>query len=98
METEMELAQVQKCNVTDCAYNVDNACCTPAITVGDETTPRCDTFCHSASHGGEPGLTAKVGACKVAQCIYNESLECQASGISVGYQSDEPMCTTYKAR
>ncbi len=98
METATQAAQVQRCDVTDCAYNIDNSCHTPAITVGDETTPRCDTFCHSSTHGGDPSRTATVGACKVEQCAYNQSLECQAQSISVGYQSDEPMCTTYKAR
>ncbi|MBE0536302.1 MAG: DUF1540 domain-containing protein [Phycisphaerae bacterium] len=94
----MEVALVQKCDVTDCAYNIDRACHTPAITIGDETQPRCDTFCNSASHGGDPQLTATVGACKVEKCTYNKSLECQASDISVGYKSDEPMCMTFKAR
>ena len=98
MKTEMQVATVQKCDVTDCAYNIDNACHTPAITIGDETTPRCDTFCHAGSQGGDIGVTAGVGACKVSRCMYNESLECQASGINVGYESDEPMCTTFQAR
>jgi hypothetical protein len=98
MKTEMKVAQVQKCDVTDCAYNIDNACHTPAITIGDAAMPRCDTFCQSAMHGGDVGCMAGVGACKVERCAYNESLECQASGISVGYQSDEPMCMTFKAR
>ncbi|HPD47779.1 MAG TPA: DUF1540 domain-containing protein [Anaerohalosphaeraceae bacterium] len=98
MKTEMQVATVQKCDVTDCAYNINNSCCTPAITIGDEVMPRCDTFCRSQSRGGDAGCTASVGACKVSQCMYNESLECQASAISVGYQSDEPMCLTFSAR
>ena len=94
----MEMPKVKICNVTDCAYNIENACHTPAITIGNEATPRCDTFCHSAMHGGDASCCATVGACKVASCTHNSALECQATEISVGYKENEPMCTTFKAR
>lgn len=94
----MEMPKVKMCEVTDCAYNIEKACHTAAITIGDEATPRCDTFCHSTMHGGEASCCAKVGACKVATCTHNSALECQASEISVGYQQNEPMCMTFMAR
>ena len=94
----MNVSKVSKCEVTDCAYNTEHGCHTPAITVGDEANPRCDTFCKSTMHGGEMSCHATVGACKVAACSHNSELECQAPQICVDYQGQEPMCTTFKAR
>ena len=41
----MEMSMVMKCEVNDCAYNMDNCCHAIAITIGDSMHPRCDTFC-----------------------------------------------------
>ena len=92
------MTSVSKCDVIDCSYNVDRKCHTPAITVGDDQNPRCDTFCHSMQKGGDHNIVASVGACKVQSCKYNRNLECQAGEISVGYQGDEPECTTFRPR
>ncbi len=94
----MQMSKVMKCDVEDCAYNTEHGCHTPAITIGDEANPHCDTFCKSGMHGGEASCQASVGACKVSCCTYNSELECQSPSISVGYQGQEPSCTTYKAR
>jgi hypothetical protein len=38
-------AKVERCEVSRCAYNLDNQCHAIAITVGgDAAHPRCDTF------------------------------------------------------
>jgi len=94
----MEMSMVTKCQVSDCAYNMDSFCHTMAITIGDGMRPRCDTFCQSTTKGGDTGSMAGVGACKVAVCKYNTSLECQAPGIYVGYGEQEPGCLTFESR
>jgi hypothetical protein len=95
----MEMVKVQRCEVSECAYNSDHKCHTMAITVGhDDAHPMCDTFCRSASKGGQPGMIAGVGACKVASCIHNNALECEASSVKVGRQHDEVDCLTFKRR
>lgn len=94
----MEMSMVMKCEVDDCAYNVDSCCRTMAITIGDGVHPRCDTFCQSANKGGNVGSTAGVGACKVSICNHNTNLECQAPGISVGYGEQDADCLTFEPR
>lgn len=92
------MSAVSKCDVTDCSYNQNKQCHTPAITVGDSVNPRCDTFCHSMKKGGSTNISASVGACKVEICKFNNMLECQAGEITVGYQGNEPDCLTFKPR
>ena len=94
----MEMPRVSKCEVTDCAYNVDKLCHAIAITIGDTVHPMCDTFCKSMTKGGDVSCIASVGACKVSMCSYNTDLECQASEISVGYKGSEPDCLAFHAR
>ena len=94
----MEMSMVMKCEVNDCAYNMDNCCHTIAITIGDGIHPRCDTFCQSTMKGGDTNKTAGVGACKVLSCKYNTRFECQAPGISVGYYGQDPDCLTFESR
>ena len=94
----MEMSKVTKCQVNDCAYNMNNICHAMAITIGDTMHPRCDTFCPSMTKGGDYSCTAGVGACKVSACLYNTALECQAPEISVGYMQDEPDCLTFESR
>jgi len=94
----MEMSMVMKCEVDDCAYNMDNCCHTIAITIGDSMHPRCDTFCQSTMKGGDISKTAGVGACKVLSCKYNTRFECQAPGISVGYYGQDPDCLTFESR
>lgn len=92
----MDMPKVVKCDATGCAYNIDELCNAHAITIGDGTNPRCDTFCDAATKGQAfTGITA-VGACKVSCCTHNSGLECQASEICVGYQGDEADCLTFE--
>ena len=53
----MEMPKVRKCEVADCAYNMDSTCHAMAITVGDGMRPRCDTFCQSVMKGGDAGFS-----------------------------------------
>lgn len=92
------MVKVKQCDVSECAYNVDNQCHTIAVTIGDDDHPMCDTFCPSQSKGGQKNMIAGVGACKVSSCRHNDSLECRASSISVGRQSEEADCLTFKHR
>jgi len=92
----MEMTRVMKCEIVNCAYNMESCCQTMAITVGDGAHPKCDTFCISSVKGGQAGCSTGVGACKVASCMYNSDLECRAPGISVGYKADEPDCLTFQ--
>lgn len=92
----MKMSKVIKCEVKDCAYNMDNCCHTMAITVGDDMNPKCDSFCPSSIKGGEEDCFAGVGSCKVSGCMYNEDLECCSPGISVGYKGNEPDCLTFE--
>ncbi len=93
----MEMSKVMKCEVSDCAYNMDDCCHAMAITIGDSMNPRCDTFCQSSIKGGDASCMAGVGACKVSSCTYNDNLECGAPGISVGYKGQDPDCLTFQA-
>ena len=90
------IAKVEKCEVNQCAYNLDNRCRAIAITVGgDAAHPMCDTFCGSMDKGGQKSKIARVGACKVAACMFNKSLECNSPDIMVGYKWDEIDCLTF---
>ncbi len=91
----MEMPKVSRCEVSECAYNMQGLCHAMAITVGNSDHPRCDTFCRSANKGGDMNCIASVGACKTSSCMFNQSLECQASQICVGYKEDEVDCLTF---
>lgn len=93
----MEVPPVRNCEVTDCAYNSGTACHAWAITIGDGTTPKCDTFFHFKNKGGDPETIASIGACKVSGCQFNKKLECQASEVVVGFREHEADCLTFKA-
>ncbi|MBW8001873.1 MAG: DUF1540 domain-containing protein [Planctomycetes bacterium] len=92
----MECSRVKKCEVADCAYNASEICHAIAVTIGDSSNPKCDTYCLSAVQGGDIECMANVGACKVAACKFNMSLECQADEICVGYKENEPDCLTFQ--
>lgn len=94
----MQMSKVRNCDVSECAYNMNQMCHAMAITIGDTIHPRCDTFCNCSSKGGEVSTVAGVGACKVDSCMHNTSLECQASEISVGHKGSEIDCLTFKSR
>ena len=94
----MEMPQVSQCQVAECAYNTDGDCHAAAITVGNHSHPKCDTFCPSSMQGGELDTIAGVGACKTFTCSHNMHLECQSPNIAVGYIEGEVDCLTYAAR
>ncbi|GAA2936983.1 hypothetical protein GCM10020221_35920 [Streptomyces thioluteus] len=94
----MDMPQVAVCEVDACAYNQDSACHALAITVGDATHARCDTFFTFPTKGGDSAATGRVGACKMAGCLHNQDLECQAPGITVAALRDAADCLTFTAR
>ncbi|AZQ70131.1 DUF1540 domain-containing protein [Streptomyces luteoverticillatus] len=94
----MEMPQVAVCEVAECAYNEDSACHALAITVGDATRARCDTFFVHPVKGGDTSAVGRVGACHMAGCLHNVGLECQAPGITVAALQDAADCLTYTAR
>lgn len=94
----MDMPDVTRCDVEQCAYNRDQQCHALAITIGDQTHPMCDTFFQSSQKGGAAQQHAGVGACKVSQCIHNDSFECQASGITVSHDKDDADCMTFESR
>ena len=92
----MMMPGVKSCNVTDCAYLMNNQCHAMAITIGAHH-PYCDTYFRNSSKGGADE-TGSVGACKVNNCMYNQKFECTAEGIDVRYHEDHADCSTFKSR
>lgn len=92
-----DMPRVTDCTATECSYNMDSQCLAIAITVGDPSAPRCDTFFNISRKGGIQGLTGGVGACKVESCDYNSNLGCVASdGIEISTRSSgDACCMTY---
>ncbi len=90
----IEMPPVNACDVTQCVYNVSNACHARAITVGDGTHAMCDTFFDASPHSKGRQM-AGVGACKVTACSFNNDYECQADGISVGLERNNAICVTF---
>jgi hypothetical protein len=92
---------IRQCTVSKCAYNIENQCHTPAITIGEGPDPVCDTFLcdvcvKTADKGGRRETNALVGACKVEHCEHNHALECEAPEISVDVQWERPKCGTFE--
>lgn len=91
------MSRVSNCEADQCFYNSDRQCHVPAINVGGETHPRCDTFIPRADHIGCMG-TSGVGACHTSLCKYNTDLTCDAAEISVGLHADHADCVTFESR
>ena len=88
---------VSKCEVENCFYNRNLMCHAPAINVGGEDHPMCDTFIPEKDHiSGEQ--MSMVGACHVSICEYNQELTCQASGIVVGWHEQHADCKTFEPK
>ena len=96
MKMTIDMSEVSKCSVNQCAYNLNSRCHAKAITVGDQIRPECDTFFTAASHSRDVNYKAGVGACKVSGCLFNKDYECSAGAIEVGKNSNEVRCLTYK--
>jgi hypothetical protein len=92
----MDMPEVNTCEVSECSYNGEGLCHALAITVGDQQTARCDTFCDLGKQGGDRSTAGHVGACKMDDCAFNEQLECQAPAISVAHKGSEVDCMTYR--
>jgi len=91
----MQMAEIMTCSATDCAYNMEKQCHALAVTIGDVTSPRCDTEFMASMKGGKEDVTAGVGACKVMNCVYNDSLECAAGCIDLEMQDGHAQCCTF---
>lgn len=99
MEITVKAPMVEKCSVTECAYNKEEICHALAITVGDNTAcvPRCDTYFPNEQHS-EVFAQAVVGACKASCCVFNQEFECAAGAIRVDHHGKEVDCVTFKPR
>ena len=98
MKLTIQMAPIERCEATGCAYNVNQSCHARAITVGGGTHPACDTYVPSGRHVAVHSEPAGVGACKVEDCRYNHDLECDAPSIAVGRHGQHADCTTYEKR
>ncbi len=94
----MDVPKIGHCDAENCAYNRDKQCHAIAITVGDQTHPKCDTFMESPHKGGDSSATGTVGACKVSICEYNEMLECHAPQIEVDLHNHAAECATFQSK
>ena len=97
MKMTLEMPNVEACEVTSCAYNVDQLCRARAITVGHGIHAACDTFFVAQPHT-RSDQHAGVGACKVAACRHNHDYECAAAAIRVGLHQDHADCLTFATR
>jgi len=95
MQFTINMPIVNECDVNTCAYNTNNDCHALAITIGEATGPRCDTFFESSTHAKHSQQTAGVGACKVTNCRHNENFECSMDAIRIGYQRTDIHCLSY---
>jgi Domain of Unknown Function (DUF1540) len=91
----MKMTSISKCNMGTCAYNKENSCHTPGITVGPHG--ECSTYVHASSRGGFPKVSAGVGACTASSCKFNNQLECKAPKIDVAVDDKHADCQTFEA-
>jgi hypothetical protein len=94
----ISMSRISECDVTNCSYNIDKKCHTLAITVGDHSCAKCDTFLESGNKGGDLEVHGGVGACKAADCKFNAAYECTALAIKVGKHSSHADCETFTPR
>ena len=92
----MDMTQILKCNMSTCAYNVNDICHTPGINVGPHA--ECNTYTHGSSKGGFLESNGGIGACVASECKFNEQLECKASSINVSSHDMHADCETFQAR
>ena len=94
---DIEGSIVQSCKVEGCSFNSHSKCHALAVTIGDGTHPRCDTFVQEGSDSGMETST-RVGACKVVSCVNNKKLICKAGFIDVIFNNDHPHCNKFQAK
>ncbi len=92
-----QLPKIKRCSVSQCSYNLEMQCRTPAVTIGSDHAA-CDTYVNFMEKGGFSNISGSVGACHESECIFNKSLECSAPGIEVGQHKGHADCLTYEAR
>lgn len=92
----LRMSEVTKCEMSECAYNLENDCHALAITVGDGASPACDTFFSAQDHTSGLNQLAGVGACKVSSCLHNKAYECMAPDIMVGMSGNRASCLTFQ--
>jgi len=92
----MNMVSISKCNMSTCAYNVDGACHTLAITVGPHA--ECNIYVHASSGGGFPEVKGGIGACTASGCKFNDKLECQASKVDVAVDAKHADCKTFQVK
>jgi len=94
MPQTIKMPRVAECAIAECAYNANRTCHAIAITIGDMSQPKCDTFFVSPKHSGTK-ISAGVGACKVSACGYNKDFECSAPNIRVAGERNQVRCITF---
>ncbi|MBI2328952.1 MAG: DUF1540 domain-containing protein [Chloroflexi bacterium] len=92
----MDMTRILKCNMSTCAYNMNNICHTPGINVGSHA--ECNTYTHGSSKGGFPEAKGGIGACLASECKFNEQLECRISSINVASHDRHADCETFQTR
>ncbi len=92
----MDMTNISKCSMENCAYNMDGLCHTLAITVGPHA--ECNTYIHASSRGGFNNVTGGIGACLATDCKFNKQLECSASKIDVASHDKHADCDTFKKK
>lgn len=92
----IEMPEVRKCDASGCAYNSIQLCHAKAITIGDVSTPDCDTYVIGEIHASMQRIIAGVGACKVIGCKYNKDYECTAEAVEIGRMGSSIRCLTYE--
>jgi hypothetical protein len=98
MEIMIDMPLINRCDVSECSYNLDSACHAKAITIGDGITPGCDTYMRREGHVNNTTITAGVGACKISGCSHNSDFECAAESIEVSHGGSRVLCMTYMPR
>ncbi len=93
---EMDITPIMACNMSICAYNMNNVCHTPGINVGAHA--ECNTYTHGSSKAGFQEITGGIGACLASECQFNEQLECRASSINVTSHDRHADCEKFQAK
>jgi len=85
-----------ECGMSNCVYNKNRLCHTPAITVSAHA--ECGTYSHASAKGGFEEVNGGVGACLTSDCRFNHQLECSAPEISVVAHDRHADCRTFECR
>jgi len=92
----MEMSKIAMCNVSSCAYNMENLCHTLGITVGSHA--ECNTYNHGSRKGGFSDVNGGIGACLASECKFNDQLECRAPNVNIAGHDLHADCNTFEPR